>query len=414
MKLKIGKETVFYQKSNKFKNVILGVFLAAPFNLKYQMEWPIIGSLLEKTNALYKTEAELQNFIYDNYGLAVSVDTFYSGETYLFRFFISYVNPKYLPEQIELNQRAFELLQTTILKPDFTEDKLEIEKYYIRNSLINIKSNKQKYAFQEYMKTICEGSITEKVINKTIDQLNKVTIDSVKEAYQAMLSFARLFFIAGDIKSNDVKSYFSSLNFPKAKYDYKKLVMYEKMPSCENNVKEKIIDDPTKSSILYIGYKTNTYYFDDDFYAFGVLSLILGGGSYSETYRKIREEKGLVYYIDCNYDKRRGIITFVMEIARENYEQVLCILKDIIKEYKQGSFDEKILDLAKQEISNMLARDSDRESSVCNMLYDELDHLSPLSTKEVLERYMSINKDDIIRVSKKMVLDTILFLRGDE
>lgn len=413
MKLKINNEIVYYQKDNKFKNIILGIFLVAPINMKYYMEWPIIGSLLEKTNAKYKTVAELQNYSYDNYGLSVTVDTYYSGSSYLFRFFASYVNPKYLPEKIDLTISAFELLKTTILSPDFTQEKLELEKYHIRNAILNRKSNKQKYAFQEYMKVLCQGSITEKITNKSLEALNKVSIETINEAYKEMLKFSRLSFIAGDITKKEVVEHFSKLDFPKSAYDYHNLVMYEQLPRV-SEVKEKIINDLTKSSILYVGYKTDIYYFNDDFFSLDVLSLLLGGESYSETYKRIREEHGLVYYVDCNYDKRRGTITFVMEIDRQNYDKVMTILKEIISDYQNGKFESKVLELAKREITNVLMRENDRESSVCNMLYDEIDHIKSISIEEAIQKYASIQKEDIQRVVQKLELDTIFFLRGEE
>lgn len=414
MKLKIGNEVVFYQKDNKFKNIILGIFLVAPIDMKYHMEWPILSSLLEKTNALYPTEQELQNYSYENYGLNISIDTYYSGTSYLFRFFSSYVNPKYLPEEIDLTEKAFKLLETTILNPSFTEEKLEVEKYYVKNSLLNKKNNKQKYAYQEFMKVLCQGSITEKMITRTIEELDKVTLESIKDAYSSMLTFSRLCFIAGDIKKADVKKYFENLKLPHSNYNYQNLIMYEKLiPSEAVLPKEVIVDDPTKSSILYIGYKTNTYYFDDDFYVFGVLSMILGGSSYSETYQKIREEQSLVYYVDCSYDKRRGTVVFSMETSKENYDQLINTLNAIIHDYQSGKINERIMELAKMEIANMLNRENDRESSVCNGLYDELDHIKPLSLDEVLKKYLSITKEDIIRAANKMKLDTIYFLRGE-
>lgn len=414
MRLKIGNEMVYYQKSNKFKNIILGIYMAAPYDLKYKMEWPIIARLLEKTNGLYKTEAEHQNYCYDNYGLSISVDTYFAGESYIFCYYVNFVNPKYLPEDIDLLQEAFSLLKNTIINPDFTIEKLEVEKYNIRNSFLNLQNNKQRYAFQEYMKLLCRGSLTEQVLDKTIEELDKVTIDSINEAYQKMLGFSRLCFIGGDVKKKDVVDYFSQLDLPLQLYDYKNLVMYEKLPQNEDTPRVKIIDEVMESSILYVGYRVDEYYFDKDYFALVILSMILGGGSYSEAYKRIREEKSLLYYVDCSYDKRRGTISFVMEIDKSNYDIILEMLNDIIKDYQNGNFDQAILEKAFSEISNMIYKENDRINSICSEINDELDHFEPLTMQEILDKYLATTKDDIISVANKMKLDTIFFLRGDE
>lgn len=414
MKLKIGNEIVYYQKSNKFKNIILGIYMAAPFDLKYKMEWPILARLLDKTNGLYKTEEEYQNYCYDNYGLSISVDTYFLGKSYIFCYYVNFVNPKYLPEDIDLMKEAFSLLENTITNPDFTVEKLEVEKYNIKNSILNLQNNKQRYAFQEYMKLLCQGSITEHVLNKSIEELNKVTLDTLKEAYQKMLNFSRLCFISGDVKKVDVVDYFSHLSLPPQLYNYKKLVMYEKLPQRVGAPQVKIVDEIMESSILYVGYRVDEYYFDKDFFALVILSMILGGGSYSEAYKRIREEKGLIYYVDCSYDKRRGTISFVMEIDKNNYDIILEILNEIIKDFQTGQFDQTLLDKAFSEISNTIYKENDRISSICSVICDELDHFEPLTTQEILDKYLATTKDDIISVANKMRLDTIYFLRGDQ
>ena len=131
MKLKINNETIYYEKTPKFKSIAFGVDFICPFSLEKRMDFAILTSLITETNEVFKTPKELDDYYYDNYNLGISVGVHFEGENQIISFGSSFVNPNFLPEKIDLVTKAFELLNITLTN----------KKEYFKES--TIKSKKQ-------------------------------------------------------------------------------------------------------------------------------------------------------------------------------------------------------------------------------------------------------------------------------
>ena len=413
MKLKINNETIYYEKTTKFKSIAFGVDFICPFSLEKRMDFAILTSLITETNEVFKTPKELDDYYYDNYNLGISVGVHFEGENQIISFGSSFVNPNFLPEKIDLVTKAFELLNITLTKPFFTEEQVEIKKNALKNQLLNLKSNKGKYSYFQFVKYFLDGTITADRINQTIEDIDKVTITSLYACAKEYLTYPRTFYIAGDINEEMIEEGIKKLQLPKVNESIKLGSFVEKFPQKENHETIQIEDSASKTSFLYMGYESDIDIYSSDIKALTILCYLLGGGTLSESFRRIRTEMSLCYYVDCIKLPKNDAIYLELETSRENYEEVVKTIKDIIDDAKNGLINEEYLEILKNEIIANIDRDNDYLDRIRDDIKCEIIGLPVYSLEERKEIIKNITKDDLTRVAKKLRLDTIYFLRGE-
>ena len=79
-------------------------------------------------------------------------------------------------------------MKTILLKPHFTSELLEQEKRLLINELEGVYNNKNQYASQQFVKTMFKNELLSIKTTGEIEDIKNVTIDSLKKAYQEILT----------------------------------------------------------------------------------------------------------------------------------------------------------------------------------------------------------------------------------
>ena len=140
-------------------------------------------------------------------------------------------------------------------------------------------------------------------------------------------------------------------------------------------------------------------------------NMILGGGFNSKFMQIIREENSLAYYINSSVNKADNLLIINSGISHENYDKVIKLVKKIMKNMDKDVTQEE-LDRARTEYLSILEETYDNiDSIVENQIAANL-----LNLDEYEKRIEEINKvtiEDVKNINKKVHLDTIYFLKGD-
>ena len=150
----------------------------------------------------------------------------------------------------------------------------------------------------------------------------------------------------------------------------------------------------------------------EDLYPLQVCMFILGTGTSSMLYQKIREELGLCYSIDSWLGRYRGggYIAVSVSLSPESEEKAINEIAGIV-----GDFPEKVtqrqVDIAKEKlISSLIMSREQPQSKFASIGYNLLMLSEVIEDDDIINSIKSITLDDVIAVSRKyLCLDEMAF-----
>ena len=109
--------------------------------------------------------------------------------------------------------------------------------------------------------------------------------------------------------------------------------------------------------------------------------------------------------------KRDNLIIITAGIDRVNYKKSLDLIKKNIQNMKKGKITEKEIDTAKEFFNTAMDEMYESENRIINEMF-ATDILKLDSFEERIKKMNKVTKQEIIKVSKKISIDTIFLLEG--
>lgn len=414
MKLTINNENIYFEQTDKYKTIAIGVMMFTPFKKEYLAEKTLLSSMMIKVNSEFPNEQEFNIHCQELYDMGISMRSGRVGRMGVVSLSLTVVNPLYLKEKVDLLEETVNLMKTILLKPHFTSELLEQEKRLLINELEGVYNNKNQYASQQFIKTMFKNELLSIKTTGEIEDIKNVTIDSLKKAYQEILTYSRVFYVIGGVEKTKVEKLFSDFTSYNTNSEINSDYFIDKETKEIVEVTKVIEVQNINQSILYMGYRTNIR-IDDTLYTAAILFTgMLGQFFHSSLFQVIREEHSLAYYVGSDYNPRKGNLAVIAGIDAKSYDEVIKLVNEIIDNYQKGNFEDEILELTKKAYINQLKKQEDFPGSFINNIYTELANAKVLSLDEKIKAINNITKEDIITVSKALTLDTIYFLKGDQ
>jgi predicted Zn-dependent peptidase len=137
---------------------------------------------------------------------------------------------------------------------------------------------------------------------------------------------------------------------------------------------------------------------DEIRYSVSIISNILGGNMSSRLFQKIREERGLAYsvYSYSSSFEEGGLFTVYAGTTKENYRDVIEIIKDEFEDIKKDGITEEELKKAKNQFLSMLTFGLETSKSRMNrMASSYLVYNRVRDLDEIISEIEAITLDDI-------------------
>jgi predicted Zn-dependent peptidase len=168
-----------------------------------------------------------------------------------------------------------------------------------------------------------------------------------------------------------------------------------------------------KQTKLIMGSSIKSLTDDEKKYAAIIYNVILGNSPNSKLFKSVRETKSYAYTISSSINRLDGLFIINAGISLENYEDTKKEIYKQLDYMKEGNFTEKDLKSAKELALSILKEVDDNPISIIdhynNYLYYGADTL-----KDAYQKVKNITKEDVIKVAKKIEIDTIYLLKEDE
>ena len=399
--------------TDKFKTVTVKLLFRSPIVKEEITIRNVLCDMLLQSTKNYNSRRKLSIKSEDLYSAHISNYTFRNGNYISSSFTMSLLNDKYTEENNMLE--CFKFLSEIIFNPDlnnkkFNEDRLNIVKNNIKNNINSIKENPTKYSLMKLNEAYNDGPISYR-LNGYLEDLDDINNSNLYDYYLKFIKNSLIdIYVVGDIDFRDVtKQIRSNFKFRNInKYNVPISLKTIKPRKRCNSIKEVSNNLQTNISIM-CNISALTKYERD--YVLPIYNLLLGGGVDSKLFKNVREENSLCYTIKSFVRTLDNTLTIVAGIDNNNYDKCIELIKKNVLDMKKGKFDIKDINVAKEYLITAMDDICEDSNSIINYYFSkELLKLDELDIRK--EKINKVKRNEIIRLSKKIKIDTIFNLEG--
>ena len=382
----------------KINNVTPRTALALNFLIerpeKIPGEYLLMNRLLLKGTNKYKSE-ELASILDEN---AIDMLTEMKYDYLRFRF-VS------LNEDFEY---ALSILSDVILNSTFEE--FEKERETLKGELLAELDSARTKVSDLFTKTIYKNHFYGASYTTILENIDRVTLESVKESYNYILTNSKkTLAFAGDIDSDRVVELLNKYldRIP----DSKNIVSEICSPNPVKQEKAELVKEDAQQAQIIQGWLVPTIG-SDDYFKIMLLNTILGAsGLSSRLFMELREKKGLAYTVRTSYETHQKAAVFSIYIGTEpsNIETSISGFKEEIEKIKKIPVSEEELHNAKNNIIGKQQFITETNSQQANLMaYYSISGKPFDYQKEVVERLKSVTSAELLECANRYFTDNFV------
>ena len=396
-------------KTDKFKTITVGI----AFRRKILKEEITIRNLIKdimiNSSYNYPTEKDLIIETENLYDLKLSSTNYRVGNYAVLSFKIRFLNEKYT--EMGMNEESIKFLLDLIFKPNLGND-LDKCKNRLKKSILSLSDNKIKYALFKLLETTKDKPYSYNSYGY-IDDIDKITVDSLEKYYHDIMANDVVdIYVVGDVNETSIKDifrkYFKLTTFHKQEIDL--------IPPELNNVrsvKEYREGSKVNQTQLAVLCSIKGVTDKERKYILPVYAEMLGGSANSILFDGVREKNSYAYYVNTILKSYDNIMMIYSGIERGNENNVLKIIKKVLKSINRGNFSlDKFLS-AKKTIISSIEASMDNPMGIISNYYAKV-LVNSLDAPERIEKINEVTKEDIISVSKKISIHTVYILEDED
>ena len=413
-------DNIYIINNEKFKSIYFSINFTTSANKKEMSESAVLASILSKSCEKYKTEKEIQEYLYSLYGSNFNIGVEKFGDLYNIEFRGECINKNYLPENIDVVNKVLSFMYNIIFEPDlkdgrFNQEIINREKENIINKIKEIKDDKLRFGVRKMEELMCEDEPFATSVYGDEEEVSNITNKDLVNRYEKLLKDSCItMIISGNLnKYDDIKDRANSIfsNKLKSKIGYKELNYNIKKEHKKEVVEEKL---DTTQSVLSYGLRLKDIK-DDDFYVLNVYNAILGGTPSSKLFQNFREKESLAYTVRSRYYRYKDMIIIYAGIEKENYEKAKEVLEKQISCIKLGDISDEEFNASKQSIISDLKEWNDSKIALSKMYISNIfaTKTNTVTLNEMIKKINNVTREDVINIAKKVEIEKIFFLGGE-
>ena len=402
--------------SKQFKTTRIFISFVKNIESKKELaERALLANYLEMCSQNYPTQIDIARKLSQMYGASFGSSVDRRGNYQLINFSIDYIESKYLAGNEDLLSEVIEFLKEIIFNPlrvgenkNFDEETFTRQKNNTITYLKSIKEDKQAYAAAKLRKLYFDNEIQQVPSFGESEDVEKLTISDVMDAYQKMLNTDRVeVMISGDVNTDEVINKFSVLpfkvrNISRASMSYTQEIKQE--------IVTQIDEEPLSQSKFDMAFRLPVVYRGDLHYAALVFNSLFGGSALSLLFTVVREKMSMAYYANSNFDPFRQLLVVQTGISYTNKDKVQELILEQLERLRKGDFEDELLEQNKNNlISSYISRLDSQTSALLRAQSAALTGIN-VTVEEWLDNLQSVTKDDVMKVAKMVELQATYML----
>ena len=402
--------------SKQFKTTRIFISFIKNIESKKELaERALLANYLEMCSQNYPTQIDIARKLSQMYGASFGSSVDRRGNYQLINFSIDYIESKYLAGNEDLLSEVIEFLKEIIFNPlrvgenkNFDEETFTRQKNNTITYLKSIKEDKQAYAAAKLRKLYFDNEIQQVPSFGESEDVEKLTISDVMDAYQKMLNTDRVeVMISGDVNTDEVVNKFSVLPF-KARNISRASMSYTQ--EIKQEIVTQIDEEPLSQSKFDMAFRLPVVYRGDLHYAALVFNSLFGGSALSLLFTVVREKMSMAYYANSNFDPFRQLLVVQTGISYTNKDKVQELILEQLERLRKGDFEDELLEQNKNNlISSYISRLDSQTSALLRAQSAALIGIN-VTVEEWLDNLQSVTKNDVMKVAKMVELQATYML----
>ena len=415
---------IFYVPTDLFKTSMIKIMICDNLSRESAYKNGLLPEILSYATKNYPSKKDITLKMLELYGANVFGTVSCTSEVQFCEFRAEYVDSRYIPDTPELENEVIEFLFEIIFnaltddydgKEGFVNDIFSRERDNRNVEIKSIINDKYSYAALKFKEIMFKNEPYSIRCIGTEGDGDNLTPVSLYEYYKNIF-----------LQKLPVKIVYSGKEYPQklTEYTEKFFKDTERIPLNEAYVERteikpdevKNAEDEVESnqSILIMGYRTNAHPLSSEYYAAFVCKAILGQGASSKMFVNIREKNSLAYHAGAACDRSKGFLYALCGIDAVNKDKVISLVEEQIEAIRQGDFTDEEFDAAIKMLCDDLYSYVDNQEQMMSYYFNQHIMGKMTDTLEYIARIKDVKKEDVIVAAKKLQLDTIYFLKGEE
>lgn len=405
-------------KTNKFKTISINVVFLGEFSKENATRRSLLARMLPFSLKKYPTKKDINNKLNELYDMGMSVSSYPTYKTNMTSFSVDYVNPEYINTGENLHAEAIAILRELIFNPNikkggFDKKLFKEQKNILKQNIINIYNNKNRYAIRQLLNHMGKDEITSVSALGNLDDLELIDEKNLYDTYKDIIEYEKASIIVIGDFDNDVM-----LENLKLLGDFKNNELNLEVVSNEEKQIEEVKEIVEKQNInqakLIMGFRTSVNSIDELYPASLVFNAMFGGTFQSDLIRVVREENSLAYTIASQAISDLKLLIVTAGIDSSKYEMTKKLVIDQLNNYKNGELSAANMRLAKESLITELIEIEDNQNAVMSFYFKN--HLYGVAEDvvDLIEKIKNVSLDDIKAVAQGINLDTVFLLASED
>jgi len=247
-------------------------------------------------------------------------------------------------------KEAINILHELGYSAAFPEEEVEKERSVVIEEIKRAEDSPESVLFDNFNSLLfVETPYRYRILGK-VENISSLRKEDIVKYYKEWYSPENMALtVVGDIDFGEVEELIAALFGKYRPQEGRKTTLpclLETLPKSENRLIKKYKVQHLYFLCGFLGAEINS----KEQYSGEVLSIILGKGRSSRLYKTLREEKKLVYFIDCGFYPQRGNSIFYIGgvCHHKNFEKVLHEIRVQFERIKNGDIAQEELNKAKE------------------------------------------------------------------
>lgn len=412
-KINSSNYSLHYIKTDNFKTNLIKVCFMMPISKERITLNQLLLGIMSRYSNNYRTLKETTLEEENLYQVSYSAAPICNADYLISDFSLKFIDEKYTEDG--MNEKSINYLMQAIFDPFVEDNKFNSEVFNLEKNdymefLEGKNDNPLRYLSDKVLNIIGKNTTLELDSAGDIDVLKSITESSLYEHYLYMIKNSKIdIFYSGNIEREKLISYVDkyflnkSLSFP-----YKKVIKLEKIE--EKNIIEKSHFKQTKLKIAYVFDELNDY---ERLYVAPIFNYILGGSSSSLLFSNVREKNSLCYDIHSGFSTSFLYLMITMGIEAKNMEKAINLSLSMVDKMINGEYSEQAIDDTKTYFLSSLDEIYDTQGNIIS-IYQSKEYKDFDYPEERIKKIQKVTKEDLINLSKKMRLELIYCLEGND
>lgn len=396
-----------------FKTACASLSFVMPLGEKASL-YALVPNVLTRSCKDYPDVTSIEKKLALLYGAEVVVDVTKSGENQILKIEVSCIDDRFSIDGESITDECLKLLFNMVFEPRlengaFCSDDVESEKRLLAERLIAENSDKRTYAKNRCNEIMFENELYGIHRYGTVEDIEKITPDSLYEAYKEILRNSKLLVCVSGGNFGNVEELLEKyINHEERDIQLNETLYVEE---CED-VKYVKEQEEVKQGKLVMGFRMGMKSEDDNYAARRVMVDLFGGSPHSKLFTVVREKMSLCYYCSAMMFRQKGVMLVQSGIESYNEEKAKNAILDQLEDIKKGNFSDDDIASSVKSLEDGFRSVSDSAESVAGWFTSQVCSKEFLYPEDFIEQFKKVSREDIIETAKSVTLDTVFMLEG--